>query len=134
MWRVWWRDSKRPHMSCASAIARKENLTMADNRGSTAAVLLAFLGGAALGAVAAVLLAPESGAESRERVRKYARRAEGELQNLAGRAGEVFEEVVGQGKEFVDAKKSAFQEAFEAGREAMRQERDRLRNGGSNGA
>ncbi|MBH0196893.1 MAG: hypothetical protein HP494_15210 [Nitrospira sp.] len=140
---------------------------MADNRGSTAAVLLAFLSGAALGAVAAVLLAPESGAESRERVRKYARRAEGELQNLAGRAGEVFEEVVGQGKEFVDAKKSraegelqnlagragevfeevvgqgkefvdakksAFEEAFEAGREAMRQERDRLRNGGSNGA
>jgi gas vesicle protein len=36
---------------------------MADNRGSTAAVLLAFVGGAALGAVAAVLLAPESGAE-----------------------------------------------------------------------
>jgi gas vesicle protein len=107
---------------------------MADNRGSTAAVLLAFLGGAALGAVAAVLLAPESGAESRERVRRYARRAEGELQNLAGRAGEVFEGVVGQGKEFVDAKKSAFQEAFEAGREAMRQERDRLRNEGSNGA
>ena len=106
---------------------------MADNRGSAAAVFLAFLSGAALGAVAAVLLAPESGSESRERVRRYARRAEGELQNLAGRAGEVFEEVVGQGKEFVDAKKSAFQEAFEAGREAMRQERDRLRNGGSSG-
>ena len=107
---------------------------MADDRGSTAAVLLAFLSGAAMGAVAAVLLAPESGAESRERVRRYARRAEGDLRDLAGRAGEVFEEVVGQGKEFVDAKKSAFQEAFEAGRDAMREERDRLRGGGSNGA
>jgi hypothetical protein len=53
---------------------------------------------------------------------------------MAGRAGEVFEEVVGQGKDFVETKKSALREAFEAGREAMRNERDRLRDGGSNGA
>jgi gas vesicle protein len=103
---------------------------MADNRGSSAAVLLAFLSGAALGAVAALLWAPESGAESRERVRRYARRAEGDLRDLAGRAGEVLEEVVDQGKEFVEAKKSALQEAFDAGREAMRKERDRLRGEG----
>lgn len=105
---------------------------MADNRGSAGAVLLAFLSGAALGAVAAVLLAPESGSESRERVRRYVRRAEGDLRDLAGRAGEAFEEVVDQGKEFVEARKSALQEAFEAGREAMRKERDRLRGGGAN--
>jgi gas vesicle protein len=42
---------------------------MADERGSSAAVLLAFLGGAALGAVAALLLAPQSGRESREQLR-----------------------------------------------------------------
>lgn len=105
---------------------------MADDRGSTAAVFLAFLSGAALGAVAAVLLAPESGSESRERVRRYARQAEGDLRDLAGRAGEVFEDVVDQGKEFVEVKKSALHEAFEAGREAMRKERDRLRGEGAN--
>lgn len=104
---------------------------MADDRGSSAAaVLLAFLSGAALGAVAAMLLAPESANESRERLRRYARRAEGQLHDMAGRAGEVFEEVVGQGKEFVETKKSALREAFEAGREAMRQERDRMRGEG----
>ena len=107
---------------------------MADDRGSAAAVFLAFLSGAALGAVAAVLWAPESGSESRERVRRYARRAEGDLRDLAGRAGEVFEEVVDQGKEFVESKKSALQEAFEAGREAMRKERDRPRGGGTSEA
>jgi gas vesicle protein len=106
---------------------------MGDDRGSSSAVVLAFLSGAALGAVAALLLAPESGPDSRDRVRRYARRAEDNLRDLAGRAGEVYEEVVGQGKDYVESKKSAFREAFEAGREAMKQERDRLRGEGSQG-
>ncbi len=100
---------------------------MADERGSSSGVLLAFLSGAALGAVAALLLAPQSGRESREQLRGYARRAEDNLRDLAGRAGETFEEVVDQGKEFVDEKKSVLREAFEAGREAMKRERDRMR-------
>ena len=100
---------------------------MADERGSAANVLVAFLSGAALGAVAALLLASQSGRESREQLRGYARRAEDNLRDLAGRAGESFEEVVDQGKEFVDSKKSVLREAFEAGREAMKHERDRMR-------
>ena len=101
---------------------------MADNQGSSSAgVLLAFLSGAAIGVVAALLLTPQTGRESREQLRGYARRAEGNLRDLAGQAGEAFEEVVGEGKEFVDAKKSVLREAFDVGREAMRRERDRLR-------
>ena len=101
---------------------------MADDRGSSAAaVVLVFLSGAALGAVAALLLAPQTGRESREQLRGYARRAEGDLRDLAGCAGETFEEVVGEGKEFADSKKSVLREAFDVGREAMRRERDRLR-------
>ncbi len=99
---------------------------MADERGSSA-VLLAFLSGAALGAVAALLLAPQTGRESRDQLRGCARRAEDNFRDLAGRAGEVFEEVVDQGKEFVDTKKSVLREAFDAGREAMKRERDRMR-------
>jgi len=101
---------------------------MADDRGSSSSgVFLAFLSGAALGAVAALLLAPQTGRESREQLRGYARRAEDNLRDLAGRAGETFEEVVGEGKEFVDSKKAVLREAFDAGREAMRRERERLR-------
>lgn len=100
---------------------------MADDRRSAAGVILAFLSGAALGAVAALLLAPQSGRESRERLRGYARRAEDSLRDLASQAGEALEEVVDEGKEFVEAKKSVLREAFEAGREAMRHERDRMR-------
>ena len=101
---------------------------MADDRGSSAAaVVLVFLSGAALGVVAALLLAPQTGRESREQLRGYARRAEGNLRDLAGRAGEAFEGVVEEGKEFVNSKKSVLREAFDVGREAMRRERDRLR-------
>jgi gas vesicle protein len=100
---------------------------MADDRGSSAGALLAFLSGAALGAVAALLLTPQAGRESREQLRGYARRAEGNLRDLAGCAGETVEEVVEEGKEFVDSKKAVLREAFDAGREAMRRERDRLR-------
>ncbi|MDN5940604.1 MAG: YtxH domain-containing protein [Nitrospira sp.] len=101
---------------------------MADDRGSSSAgVLLAFLSGAALGTVAALLLAPRAGQESRDQLRGYARRAEGNLRDLAGLAGETVEEVVEEGKEFVDSKKAVLREAFDAGREAMRRERDRLR-------
>ncbi len=98
---------------------------MADDRGSSAAVVLAFLTGTALGAVAALLLAPRSGEESRDLLRGYARRAEDNLRDLAGRAGEAFEDVVGEGRDYVEAKKSVLREAFEAGRDAMRRERDR---------
>lgn len=98
---------------------------MADDRGSSAAVVLAFLTGTALGAVAALLLAPRTGEESRELLRGYARRAEDNLRDLAGRAGEAFEDVVGEGREYMEAKKSVLREAFEAGRDAMRRERDR---------
>src|SRR5436853_607694 len=42
---------------------------------SGSAMILAFLSGAAVGAVAALLMAPQSGDESREQLKSYARRA-----------------------------------------------------------
>jgi gas vesicle protein len=107
---------------------------MADERGSSAAVLLAFLGGAALGAVAALLLAPQSGRESREQLRGYARRAEDNLRDLAGQAGDALEEVLDHGKQFVETKKSVLRDAMDAGREAMKREVERMRGEGPGGA
>ncbi|MFO0733512.1 MAG: YtxH domain-containing protein [Nitrospiraceae bacterium] len=85
---------------------------------------------AALGAMAALLLAlPRSGQESRDILRGYARRAEDGLRDLAGEAGETFEEVVEEGRDFIESKKSVLREAFDAGREATRRERDRFTKG-----
>jgi gas vesicle protein len=92
--------------------------------------MLAFLSGAALGAVTALLLAPQSGRESRDQLRRYARHAEDNLRDLAERAGNVLEEAVDEGKEFVETKKSVLREALEAGREAMKREHERMRGEG----
>ena len=104
---------------------------MADERGTSAAVFLAFLSGAAMGAVMGLLLAPQSGSDSRDRLRGYARRAETDLRDLAGKAGEAFEDVVGQGREFVESNRSVLREAFDAGREAMKRERGRIQDEGA---
>ena len=104
---------------------------MADERGASTAVLLAFLSGAAMGAVMGLLLAPQTCSESRDRLRGYARRAETDLRDFAGRAGEVFEEAVDQGREFVESKRSVLRDAFEAGREAMKRERGHVPDEGA---
>ena len=100
---------------------------MEHERGSGAA-LLVFLSGAALGAIAALLLAPQSGRKTREQLRGYARKAEDTLREVAGEAGQRFEEAVNEGKEYVEARKSVLREAFEAGREAMKKERERTQS------
>jgi gas vesicle protein len=98
---------------------------MGHERGFGSTALLVFLGGAALGAVAALLLAPQSGRKTREQLRTYARKAEDSLREVANEAGQRFEEALNEGKEYVEARKSVLREAFEAGREAMKRERDR---------
>ncbi len=98
---------------------------MATNSGASAgSVALAFLSGALLGAVTAIVLAPQTGQESRERVTGYARRRSEDLRDLKSRATDSVEEVVGRGRELVDEISCAVREALEAGRDAMRRERE----------
>jgi len=100
---------------------------MGDDRGfSPGAVGLAFVTGALVGAAVALLLAPQSGRETREQMRGYARRTEDNLRDLAGKATEALDQVVERGREVLQEKKTVLSEAFEAGRDAMRRERERL--------
>lgn len=91
---------------------------------SAAAVILAFLGGASLGVVGALLLAPQSGEESREQLRRYARKTGDQLRDLAGEAEGTWKTAKEKGRQFVQEQKSTLTEALDAGREAMRRERD----------
>ena len=91
---------------------------------SAGSVALAFLSGALLGAVTAFLLAPQPGRESRERLVGYARRTGEDLRDIRDKATDTWEEVVLKGREFIDEASSAVKEALDAGRDAMRRERE----------
>ncbi len=105
----------------------KEDCSMADNRGcSLGTVGLAFVTGGLLGAAAALLLAPQSGRESQQQLRGYARRAEAGVHELADKANEGVDQALDKGREFIKDKQAVLTEAVEAGRTAMHREYERL--------
>ena len=91
---------------------------------SAGSVALAFLSGALLGAVTAIMLAPQPGRESRERMTGYAKRTGEDLREFKDRATDMVDEVVGRGRELVEEVSCAVREALEAGRDAIRRERE----------
>jgi gas vesicle protein len=91
---------------------------------SGGAMLLAFLGGAAVGAVAALLMAPQSGRDSREQLREYAKRAGESVRDAADQAGDTFQTAMEKGREVVQEQTSILKDALDAGREAMRRQRE----------
>jgi gas vesicle protein len=100
---------------------------MADDRGcSLGALGVAFLSGGLVGAAVALLLAPQSGRESRKQVREYARRAEENVDELTEKATEVVGQVLDKGRAFIKDKQAVLTEAVEAGRTALQGARERL--------
>ena len=100
---------------------------MGNDRGcSLGSVGLAFVGGGLFGAAMALLLAPQSGRESRDQLRGYARRAGDNIHELTDTAAQALDQAVDKGREFIQEKKSILTDAVEAGRTAMQREHDRL--------
>ena len=100
---------------------------MADDRGCPfGAVGLALVSGGLLGAAIALLLAPQSGRETREQLRGYARRAEENVREQADTAIRILDQAVDKGHEFIKDKQAVLSDAVEAGRVAMQRERERL--------
>ena len=91
---------------------------------SGSAIVLAFLSGAAVGAVAALLMAPQSGRESREQLKSYARRAGENLREAGDKAGDAWQSAMETGRDVVQEQKSILKDALDAGREAMRRSRE----------
>ena len=90
-----------------------------------------FLFGATLGAAVAVLLTPKTGAQARELLSEHggdvARRAQEFASEAQGRAGEWLD----KSRELFEEQTQRLMSAFEAGRDAMREE---IRRGsGQNG-
>jgi len=91
--------------------------------GPSQAIMMAFVAGAAVGAIAAILLAPQSGQESRDQLKGYAKRTGEGLRDATEKAGETFQTAMEKGRDIVREQTSVVKEAMEAGRQAMRQAR-----------
>jgi gas vesicle protein len=125
---------------------------MSSERGiSGSAVVLAFLFGGAAGAILALLYAPESGKQTRVRLRRFAEEAQEKAENAVkefqekaenavkefrgkaeGRVQEWrdrVEGVVTAGKELFEEKKDLLTDAYDAGKEAFVRERQKLSGG-----
>lgn len=70
-----------------------------------AAAVAAFLCGALVGAAVALLVAPQSGRETREQLTRYGREGRERLGRLADRASDVVDHAVERGREIVDERK-----------------------------
>lgn len=95
---------------------------MANDRNDAAGYLGWFFLGGMLGAAAALLMAPKTGRETREllaeRGNEVARRAQEMATDAQGRAGEWFD----KSRELFEEQTQRLMTAFEAGKDAMRDE------------
>jgi len=100
---------------------------MRDNDGHSAGtVLLSFLLGGIVGAGVAMLLAPQSGRETRKRIREFADDMKEKAEDYVEQIKKGVTSTVEEGKDFYEEKKSAISAAVEAGKKAYEKEKDRL--------
>ena len=89
---------------------------------SSGSVLLAFVLGGMVGAGVALLLAPQSGTETRRKIKELADDVKEKATDYAGTAKEKVVSTVDMAKELYEEKKSAVAAAVEAGKEAYGKE------------
>jgi len=91
----------------------------------------AFLAGALIGAGVALLLAPQSGAETRGMLRDYAGRAKDELRERGKEAKATLDNALERGKQAFESVKEQGKDFYGSGREAIRDAgKDVMRNRG----
>jgi len=93
---------------------------------STGSLFLAFLLGGLAGAGAALLLAPKSGNETRQRIRELAEEVRGKTEDYVDQAKGKVSSTIEKGKGYIQEKKSIVTTAVEAGKEAYEKEKERL--------
>lgn len=98
---------------------------MADHHDSCSGlgVSIAFLSGAMLGAMAAILYAPSSGEETRRAIKGYARRTEDEVLEKAKEVRKEISHSVDEAKRYLKETEATIAAAVAAGKEAFKKER-----------
>ena len=99
---------------------------MNDNDGfSASSVFLAFILGGIVGAGIALLMAPQSGQETREKIKDFADDIRHKAADYTGQMKDRGTSTVENAKEFIEEKKSILTSAIEAGKEAYEREKEK---------
>jgi gas vesicle protein len=107
---------------------------MSEDRGSSASgVILSFMLGGLVGAALAVLFAPRSGEETRELLEGKLREGVERGRRLRDRAMEKGREVLDEASDYLDKQRESLEKrrdrlaaAVEAGRQAYREEKEKM--------
>ena len=92
----------------------------------TGSTIFAFFIGGLVGAGVALLLAPQSGKETRQKIKELADDAKEKATQYAEEVKSKVTSALGKGKELVEEKKSLITTAVEAGKEAYAKEKEKL--------
>ena len=99
-----------------------------DERGiSASTVFLSFLAGAAVGGGLALLVAPKTGKELREKIADLTDDAVTKIKDYASEAQSKITATLEDDKELIKEKKSILSSAIEAGKDAMEREKEKLK-------
>lgn len=101
-------------------------MSNSEGRYSAGCVAIAFLLGGAVGAGLATLLTPKTGSEVRNRIREQAYAARGEAYKVADDVRYKASELLDKSKGVIEQKRAVLESAYEAGKEAMSSEKERL--------
>ena len=93
---------------------------------STGSVLMSFLLGGVVGAGLALLLAPQSGEETRRKIKELADDVKDKTTGFVDQAKHTVSDFVDESKGIIDEKKSLFTAAVDAGKDAYEKEKERL--------
>ena len=97
-----------------------------EGRYSAGSLILGFFIGGLVGAGVALLLAPQSGKEIRQKIKELADEAKEKAAKYAEEVKGKVTSTVEKGKELVEEKKSLVTAAVEAGKEAYQKEKEKL--------
>lgn len=93
---------------------------------SAGSMLLSFVLGGVVGAAVALLLAPQSGRETRMRIRDLTGDVREKAMDYVEDVKDKVTSTVEKGKGYVEEKKSVLSKAVEAGKEAYEKEKEKL--------
>jgi gas vesicle protein len=99
---------------------------MKDEGYSSGSMLLSFFFGGIVGAGLALLLAPRSGQETRQKIKEFADDVKEKTNEYVDQAKTKVTSVVEDGKGYYEEKKSLVKSAIDAGKEAYEKEKERL--------